>query len=276
MSFGWMLFFTRLLFCSSQTKAKFDETNSNAIKPRKFKTITTMKNPMKKTLQVAALAGLALVAVNSAQATYNQGDLLVGFTSGSGNDLVYDLGSISSLTSGEQWDLGGLLVGNLSNLANDSWGVIGVTSGGYNSGTSGYYATSVNDLTTSLDPSSHTAWIVAIGDIGQIGLNNILSGNYGTYPAVDPNNPISWSAQTLNPNNNWAADFFNPNATGVGAVNFYQAQESGVTQDSYFGLGATGVLQFGVVPVPEPSPYYLVSGGGLLLLAFRRRFARNA
>jgi hypothetical protein len=242
-----------------------------------------MKNPMKKTLQIAALAGLALVAANSAQAGYSspyaQGDLLVGFTGNNGQsaantyDVIVDLGSVSSLTVGQTWDLGSLLVGNLSTLANDSWGVIGVTSGGYNAGTSGYYSTSVNNLSASLDPSSQLAWVYARSDVGQIGTASIASAPFSFVLASDS---FSWSGQTLTPNNNWASDFFNPNTTGVGSVNFYQALESGVTQDSFFALGSTGVLGFGVTPVPEPSTYFLMSGGGLLLWAFRRRVARNA
>lgn len=239
-----------------------------------------MKNPMKKTLQIAALTGLALVAVNSAQAyssPYAAGDLLVGFTGNNGQpanntyDLVVDLGSVSSLSVGQTWDLGSLLVGNLSTLANVSWGVIGVTSGGYNAGTSGYYATYGGSI-SSLNPSDHPTFNAARTDVLTVGANYITSAPYGLLLASDS---ASWSAQTLG-SINWGGDFFNPNATGVTSINFYLSQESGVTQDSFFALGSTGVLGFGVTPVPEPSTYYLVSGGGLLLWAFRRRVARNA
>jgi len=233
---------------------------------------------MKKTMQIAALAGLALVAVNSARATYSQGDLLIGFTGNNGQlaantfDLVVDLGSVSSLAVNQTWDLSSLLTGNLSTLANDKWGVIGVTAGGYDAGTSGYFATYGGSI-SALNPSEHPTFNAARTDISTIGVNGIVSGNSGYLLATDS---ASWSQQTLGAVN-WGGDFFDPNATGVTSVNFYSLMESGVTQNNFFSLNANGVLAFGTVaPVPEPSTYFLMSGGGLLLWAFRRRVASKA
>ncbi len=59
-------------------------------------------NRILKTLVVTA----ALAAAASAQAQqYADGDLLVGFA-GSGNDFIYDLGSVTSLSPGETWTVG--------------------------------------------------------------------------------------------------------------------------------------------------------------------------
>jgi len=236
---------------------------------------------MKNTFKAAALVGLALAAVSSAQAQYNQGDLLVGFTGNNGKtaantyDLVVDLGSASSLTAGQTWDLSALLTGNtgnLSTLANDSWGVLGLTSGSYNAGSSTVYATFVGSSST-LNPLDKPTFNNAKADVGTIGIANVPSGSSGYVLASDS---ASWSSQTLG-SANWANDFFNPNVTGVGSVNFYAEQASGVTQDAYFSLNSNGVLGFATVaPVPEPGSYYLLSSGGLLLLALRRRLSFKA
>jgi len=238
---------------------------------------------MKNTFKAAALVGLALAAVSSAQAQYNQGDLLVGFTGNNGKlpantyDLVVDLGSASTLTTGQTWDLSALLTGNtgnLSTLANDSWGVLGLSSGNYNAGSSVVYATFASDSSL-LNSINKNGFGYAKTDIGTIGGNSVLSGSSGYDLTSDS---ASWSSQTLgSASPSWGGDFFNPNVTGVGSVNFYAEQNSGVTQDAYFSLNSNGVLGFATVaPVPEPGTYYLLSGGSLMLLAFRRRLASKA
>src|SRR5271170_4881090 len=83
---------------------------------------------MKKIFKSALLASsLGLAGITTAQAVSYNGDLLVGFTEGSGNDAVLDLGAASSLYDGETWDLTSLLTGY--NLSTIQWGVIGSTSG---------------------------------------------------------------------------------------------------------------------------------------------------
>ena len=82
-----------------------------------------MKNSLNSILKGALLATTAAVAVTSAQAqtpnyvslagTYQQGDLLAGFTTGSGNDLIVNLGLASSvLVNGNAWNLTAALAQN--------------------------------------------------------------------------------------------------------------------------------------------------------------------
>ena len=73
-----------------------------------------------KSVLVAIAVGVVLTSAQAA--TYN-GDLLIGFTTQSGNDVIYDLGAESSLVNGETWNLSSLLSGY--NLNNVNWGVIG-------------------------------------------------------------------------------------------------------------------------------------------------------
>src|ERR1700723_2563737 len=67
------------------------------------------------------LLGLAAIQSSQAQATYNN-DLIVGFSTQSGTDTLYDLGAVSSLTNGETWNLGSLLTSY--DLTTVDWGVI--------------------------------------------------------------------------------------------------------------------------------------------------------
>ena len=76
-------------------------------------------------IKIALLVLLGLAVIQSAQgqggATYNN-DLIVGFSTQSGTDTLYDLGAESSLTNGETWNLGSLLTSY--DLSTVDWGVI--------------------------------------------------------------------------------------------------------------------------------------------------------
>src|SRR6266436_2290340 len=84
---------------------------------------------MKRQVRTVLLAAAALAVVASTQAatTYN-GDLVIGFTSASGNDFEFDLGAASSLTSGQQFNLSSQL-SNFS-LSTVNWGVVGTATVG--------------------------------------------------------------------------------------------------------------------------------------------------
>jgi len=64
---------------------------------------------MRTSLKAALLAVLGLASVMAAQAVTYNGDLIVGFTKASGNDLVYDLGAETTITNGQKWNLGSAL-----------------------------------------------------------------------------------------------------------------------------------------------------------------------
>src|ERR1700679_3535832 len=94
---------------------------------------------MKNLYKVALLAALGLGAIASAQAqftyggtpqsgggaTYNDSDLILGFTSTSGTDAEFDLGSETSLANGETWNLSSILTSY--NLSTVDWGVVGTS-----------------------------------------------------------------------------------------------------------------------------------------------------
>jgi len=96
-----------------------------------------MKNRLKNTAKGAAIVGLALASVVSAQAqqvlvnSYAQGDLIAGFTTGSGNDLLVNLGPESWLVDGHYWDIASLLssAGISATDPNLQFGVVGDSTG---------------------------------------------------------------------------------------------------------------------------------------------------
>src|SRR6266481_338922 len=89
---------------------------------RKCSDVSKTKRRMKKQVRAVLLAAALAAAASTQAATYN-GDLLIGFTSQSGNDFIYDLGQASSLFSGETFNLSGPLAG--FSLSTVHWGVIG-------------------------------------------------------------------------------------------------------------------------------------------------------
>jgi len=230
---------------------------------------------MKKTqlLKGALLAGITAAAISSAHAQYSQGDAVVAFTTGTGNDLIYDLGSESSLFNGEQFSLGSFLTGNLALANNPTWAVVAVANN--------------NIYTSYLDPSSPAPSVSGFngvkGSINQIG-NNITTGSgigafatptaatqYSFYYDNNPANPdpsilaqdyinvgtaFSGASQV---EDFWAADKFGDSATQSGLQNWT--------------LASDGTLTYGV---PEPTTYALFTGAGLMMLAVRRFFTRTA
>jgi len=246
-----------------------------------------MKQTLKTTLKGALLAGLAAAAVNSAQAQYaplggpyTTGDALAGFTTGSGNELIVNLGSIGSLYSGEEWNLDTLLTGGgFANLNNLNWAVLGST------GLSGsYYSTF--QLQTFGNPNSGQ-------DIGELttlfGSGGASIGSSG-YAVQSTALAYSWANQVSGsgPGSPYATAPLSilggsPDTTTPGSGSFTFAQDSATwftegpsgSQQTYgFSLDNSGELLYGVAPVPEPATLSILSGAGLLLLAFRRRLAR--
>ena len=103
-----------------------------------------MKKTLKTAIKGALLTGVAAAAVTSAQAqvqsppfggAYVSGDFVAGFTTGSGSELIVNLGN--SLVNGEQWNLDTLLTGSTGSgdaglsLNGLNWGVIGINGGKY-------------------------------------------------------------------------------------------------------------------------------------------------
>src|SRR5262245_11640621 len=78
---------------------------------------------MKRITKTVMLAVVALTAAASSKAATYTGDLILGFTSQTGNDFIVDLGLASALTSGQQFNLSTDLAG--FNLNTVHWGIVG-------------------------------------------------------------------------------------------------------------------------------------------------------
>jgi hypothetical protein len=217
---------------------------------------------MKTTTKLAVLASVALGAA-SAQAVNYTGDLLVGFSSGSGNDFIYDLGPASSLAFGQQWHLGGLLAG--FNLGTVSWGVIGDRNvAGVRS------AWTTTGGTTPLSLGSATDWGNLNTPTASI-FQNFSAAGAGQTLYISAADDNSWNQQTINGalTTQYVNAYGNPNIVGLGLDNFYELVANG-SDPNYrggFSLVGDGTLTY---VVPEPSIYALALGMGLLAFSFRR------
>jgi PEP-CTERM motif len=225
---------------------------------------------MKNFYKATWLAVLGLASVSAVKAAPYNGDLIIGFTAGSGNDVVYDLGAASSLTSGETWDLSSILTGY--DLSTISWGVIGTLNTG-----SPRTAWSTTDGTTPpANLPSLSAWgknNTAISSIYQ----NFASAGAGQSISIDVSDDNSWNSQTINPSltTQYANVYGNPNVVGATSDSLYSilANNSAPTFLGNFTLDNTGAVTFN--PVPEPSTYGLLAVAGLLGLSCLKSFRRN-
>jgi hypothetical protein len=225
---------------------------------------------MKNFYKAALLAVLGLASVPAVQAAPYNGDLLIGFTEGSGNDVVYDLGPTSSLYNGETWTLGSLLSGY--DLSTISWGVIGTESTG-----SPRTAWSTTDGTTPpINLPNLSAWgknNTAISSIYQ----NFASAGAGQSISIATTDDNSWNSQTISPSlpTQYANVFGNPNVVGTVSDSLYSilANNTTPTLEGNFSLDGNGTVTLNVVP--EPSTYGLLAVAGLLGLSRLKSFRRK-
>jgi hypothetical protein len=242
-----------------------------------------MKRSIWITLQT--LAALTLMTA-AAQAQYSSGDLVLGFTSGSGNDVVYDLGRVSNFTDGETWSLNSALTsspGSFTGLGNLNWGGVGAISLGLSGSAKTVYSTvpvgqgaiPVNVPNTTTFNGIRTS----IDTIGQF----ITSGPAGIDAASDP---ASWNGETIVGgsgtffNNYGSATPNDPNSTTPASFT-----SGAVVEDLYavkadntaghllgtFSFDSTGTLTFSASAVPEPTTLSLLGGLGLVGFALRKR-----
>lgn len=242
-----------------------------------------MKTSIKTTM--LAMAGMALM-IDAAHAQYSSGDLIVGFTSGAGNDVVYDLGKFSTFTSGETWNLFPSLTstpGGYANLSGLNWGVVGAQSTGLSSSLKTVYSTVPHGQVTPPvgipNTSTYNGIATSINTIGQF----ITSGPAGIDAASDA---ASWNGETIV---GGSGTFFNaygsatpsdpnsatPSGFTSGSVieDLYgvKANGSAATLLGTLAFDSTGTLTFNAVAVPEPSTYGALAGLGLLALCVRRQ-----
>jgi len=211
--------------------------------------------------KIALLIALGCMSglVSHADSAYNN-DLIVGFTTGSGNDVLLDLGSPASLTDGETWNLNSANLISGFILPNTRWGVIGVngpTTGAnifsYNSQRF-VYTTSVS---TPPNIPSKTLWS---------GLLGTLQSAYQYFPAAGVGNSLtiaasdteSWYSLTtsdVSSSQGFQAPYVDPNIYSTSSIAFYRAVATNgtPTQIGTFTLNASRVLTYNVYSVSSSS-----------------------
>ena len=233
---------------------------------------------MKNTTKMALIAVAGLATAASAQTVYN-GDLIIGLSKGAGNDLIYDLGSVSSLGASHTWSLGSLFTVD----ASTHWGVVGNTLNGTG------LATDNQIFTTTLDSSTMPP---AISPSGYNKLNSAMSSMYNPFPAAGAGQFLqiafnaasgnSWNEQTVNPSltTQYKNVYEDPNVIGAGSDALWSVDDKTTLAKTLLGtfsLDASGNLTFtGAAAVPEPATYGLIGGLGLLALSLRRQLRQNA
>jgi hypothetical protein len=236
---------------------KFEQENSSR---KNISTIMTEK------FKIALVTVAAGVLAGSVQAAGNNGDLLIGFSDQTHNDVIFDLGPAASLTGGKTWNLGPSgynLLGDFD-LTQVYWGVIGDTL----VGSTGYaWATKPVGTLVPGKLAGLTAWGAL--DTAQTSIFNNFSpaGSSGStspgdYVSVDPLNsvtyPNGWNIQTISGTltTDYHKAYVNPNVQGLTSDNFYQiiANNTAPTLLGGFTLDASGVVTYNVVGNNPPAP----------------------
>jgi hypothetical protein len=199
--------------------------------------------------KTALLAALGLASVTAAQALTYNGDLVVGFTVQSGNDLVYDLGSEASITNGETWNLTSALTaaGLNSRLSTVQWGVVGAKNV---SGTRTSWLTIAAGIGTPNSVDGIGAWNAINGSVGTLVANDFSALGLGNYATPDSGVDWSWNKDTAQGatggNSSFSITSQDPNTTGLGSASFWKQinDNSTPTQLGTFTLSSAGILTY--------------------------------
>jgi hypothetical protein len=246
-----------------------------------------------------AVCGI-LAAASSAQAyqtlggAYAEGDLLVGFTTGSGNDLIANLGLASSvLSNGNQWNLGSLLTGNLAGLSKVSWGVVGCTAG------PNQIYTTIAGTTLPNHFANQSAFNSVVTSLS--GLGGDLNGTTGsgTPPASAAGDGSWFDGTDTTGTQTFYSNYGNPNgSTSNGlpsTLDFYTVSQGSTgarTLTGTFSITSAGILTFSVnttKPTP-PKPkivnitrsstastiYFTTTNGGSFTYTYTLRYTNSS
>jgi hypothetical protein len=223
---------------------------------------------MKNLHKAALLAALGLASVSAVKAE-SYGDLIVGFTTQSGNDVLYDIvNGGATLFNGETWSASTLGI-SAGSVGSYSWGVIGDNGDGSAPGTGTVWTTKAGLTPTKLNGGS--AWSAV-----NTGITSVYQNAPGTDAASDAN---SWNKETLNGTlgTDYINAYLNPNTAGASMINFYQIIDNNTAPvlDGDFSLASNGTLTFNTVAVPEPSTYGMIAAVGLLIFSLRNQLRRQ-
>jgi hypothetical protein len=225
-----------------------------------------MKRLLNLTLLPVAVALWSFVSSATASTAYN-GDLIIGFTAGSGNDLIYDLGPVSALANGKTWSLGSLLSGY--DLTILHWGVVGNTLNGI----AGAQDNSVYTTTTSST--------VTPNRLNQSGYNAVygqVRNMYGLFPAAGAGQHVSvsstlangWYSQTFSPTlpTQYKNAYEDPNVSGIASAALWAVDTQGAATKllGSFSLTANGMVAYtqGTVTNPPPAPGVSIARSGAM------------
>ena len=210
-----------------------------------------------------------LASVAATQAATYTGDLLLGFTSQSGNDFIYDLGQASSLTDGQSVNLSSQLSG--FNLNTVQWGIVGDANVG---GTRTAWTTTTGGTPATL--ANNAAWGNLDTPTKSI-FQNFTAAGAGQTLTISSSDDNSWNQQMINGalTTQYHNAYANPNQTGLGSLSIWSIAANGSTPTlvGTFALDSGGNVSFSAAPVPEPSSLALLGLFGVGAVSLRRKFA---
>jgi len=193
------------------------------------------------------LVALGLACTTAVEAeTY--GDLIVGFTTQSGTDKIYDIGGLASLVNGQTWSATTLgITGGTFN-----WGVIGDASAAAQS-------TSYDSVWTTVAAANVSQVVNLNGSISWGSLNtgiNTVADNLPGAPGFMPNSgasitataATSWNEETINGTlaSDYHSAYLNPNVVNQATASLYQVNDNNTapTLVGTFTLSTSGILTF--------------------------------
>jgi PEP-CTERM motif len=263
---------------------------------KQSKLIPTATNPtMKHFLKTAVLAsaGVALLAQSAAaQNAFTQGDLMLSFREAGHNDLIIDIGQVSTyLNSSVNINLDNVVAaaGNstfmtLSSLIDNvfgspagvTWSVSGDLKPG--SAVTALYLTNPGNAITTRNQSQLTLGGNAVNTMSQSGYvttPNTLVVNLATDPTSASGGSYTGEHSTVAAQSGITYETAIP-SSGNSVANFYvftpNSADAPVPGGGFFEINSGGSGEY---VVPEPSTCALIALGGVLALAFRRQFSRQ-